>query len=137
MGAEQLLRKRRDQLHRRLGYVYVTSMAINTLTALTIYKFTGGFNIFHALALYSLFCITMALRPMLATPRPLNWRSMHYQWVSWSYVGLCAAAATEFCVRVLFMEGWFASIVATIPVVVGGWFLINRLAPPRTAAPTG
>lgn len=128
-GAEQLIRTRRDALHRRLGYVFVAAMAISNVTALTIYKFTGGFNVFHALALYNIFGIIMALRPMLKKPWPLRWRSMHYQWMAWSYAGLCAAAATEFLARMVHMEGWLSAAAGTTPVMIVAGLLIPRFAP--------
>ncbi|HVX87688.1 MAG TPA: DUF2306 domain-containing protein [Gemmatimonadales bacterium] len=135
LGAFQLVRLRRDALHRRVGYAYVTALGVSDLTALTVYEFTGGFNVFHALALYSLVCLGLALRPMLTTPRPFQWRRVHYLWIAWSYAGLSAAAATEFLVRVAHMEGWLASVVGTLPVIGIGAFLIGRFAPPRRIEP--
>lgn len=139
-GAFQLLRPRRDALHRRVGYGYAAAMVVNNGSALTIYQFTGSFNVFHALAIYSLFCVVMALRPMLIHPRPYQWRSMHYQWVAWSYAGLCAAASTEFLLRVIHLPGWFSAILGTPPAILGGWVLIRKYAParrPPMASPTG
>ena len=133
-GAVQLLRPRGDTFHRRSGYVYVTAMAVNNVTALAIYRFTGGFNVFHALATYSLISVALALRPMLITPKPLNWYRMHYMWMSWSYVGLSAAAATEFLVRVMYVPGWLGAVAGSLPVgFIGGW-LVMRNAPPMKRA---
>ncbi|MBI3789461.1 MAG: hypothetical protein HY275_01100, partial [Gemmatimonadetes bacterium] len=102
---------------------------VGNLSALVIYKFTGGFNVFHALALYSLFNVTMALRPMLVRPRPYQWRRIHYMWVSWSYAGLGAAAVTETLLRVVGLPGWMSAAIGTPPVVLLGWWLIERHAP--------
>lgn len=129
-GAFQLLRPRRDTLHRRVGYVYVSVMAVNNVSALTIYKFTGSFNMFHALALYSLASVALAIRPMLVTPRPYQWRRIHYQWVAWSYAGLCAAALTEFLVRVVLLPGWLGAAFGTPPPILLGGLLIRHFAPP-------
>jgi uncharacterized membrane protein len=129
-GSIQLGRRKGDATHRRIGYTYCCAMAAGNLSALAIYKFTGGFNVFHALALYSLFNVSMALRPMLVRPRPHQWRRIHYQWVSWSYVGLCAAAVTELLLRVFGLPGWLSAGVGTPPVVLSGWLLIKRFAPP-------
>lgn len=134
-GAFQLIRPRRDQLHRRMGYTYVGTMVVNNVTALTVYQFTGGFNIFHALAIYSLFSIGMALRPMLASPRPWQWRRQHYMWTAWSYAGLTAAAVTEFLVRVAHVPGWLSAPLGTPPVILLASLLINRYAPPLRPAP--
>ena len=135
LGAFQLIRPRRDQLHRRVGYTYVGAMVVNNVTALTVYQFTGGFNIFHALAIYSLFSIGMALQPMLVSPRPWQWRRKHYMWTAWSYAGLSAAAVTEFLVRVIHVPGWLSAPLGTPPVVLIAALLINRYAPPLRAGP--
>jgi len=134
-GAFQLLRTRRDTLHRRVGYVYVGAMAVNNVSALTIFRFTGGVNVFHGLAVYSLVSVALAIRPMLVTPRPYQWRRIHYQWVAWSYAGLCAAALTEFLVRVVMLPGWLGATVGTPPPIVLGGLLIRHFAPaPRPPA---
>jgi hypothetical protein len=72
----------------------------------------------------------MALRPMLVRPRPYQWRRIHYQWVAWSYVGLCAAAVTEALLRIVGLPGWVSAAVGTPPVVLIGGLLIRRFAPP-------
>lgn len=72
VGAFQLLRTRGDRIHRWSGYVYATAMAVNGFSALTIYRFTGSINVFHALPQYSLVSVGLALRPMLVSPRPFE-----------------------------------------------------------------
>ena len=132
-GITQLVRTHGDAFHRRLGYVYVGAMTISNGTALAIYEFTGAFNIFHALALYNLFSIAMALRPMLVKQRPYQWYRIHYMWMSFSYAGLSAAALTEFLLRVVGMEGWMSAVAGTIPVMGIGTVLIFKFAPPLRA----
>lgn len=132
-GAFQLLRPRQDALHRRVGYCFVAAMVLANVSVLAIYKFTGGFNLFHGLALYNLLGVALALRPMLQKPRPYQWRRMHYMWIAWAYTGLCAAATTEFLLRVLHFPGWTSAAVGTPPVILLGWWLIRRSAPPLRA----
>jgi uncharacterized membrane protein len=133
LGAEQMLRRRRDRWHRWFGYAYVAAMVAGDLAILTVFRFNGHFNAFHVGAVANLLCIGMALWPMLARPRPLQWRLKHYMWISWSYVGLWAAALTEFIVRTQPIPGRGASIVVTIAATslvcgVGAW-LIGRNRP--------
>lgn len=128
-GAFQLVRPQRDTLHRRVGYVFVGAMAVANVSALTVYEFSGRFNIFHALALYNLIGVTLALRPMWMRPRPNQWRRIHYMWIAWSYAGLCAAAITEFLLRVVHVPGWLSAIIGTPPVIILAWVLIRRYAP--------
>lgn len=139
-GAVQLLRPHRgDSIHRRMGYVYVAAMVVNNVTALTIYRFTGTFNVFHAAAIYSLVSVLLGVRPLLRRPRPLNWGRIHYMWMAWSYVGLAAAGATEFLARVAHVNGWLSALEGTLPVFVLGGFLVSRFAPTmrrRSPAPS-
>ncbi len=141
VGAEQLLRTRRDRLHRWFGYVYVVAMVTADFAILTVYRFNGHFNAFHVGALANLVCIAMALQPMLAKPRPRQWKGRHYMWVCWSYVGLWSAALTEFIVRTQPLSGRGASIVASalatgVVCAVGAWLIYrNRPAPLPERAP--
>jgi uncharacterized membrane protein len=134
-GATQVIRTRRDTFHRRMGYVYISSMVIADLTALTVYEFTGGFNAFHSFALFNLFSMAMALRPMLKKPRPLQWKVNHYMWIGWSYVGLCAAGATEFLLRIPKVHWAIATGVGTFGVMIIGGYLVTRFRPALKKAP--
>ena len=133
VGAEQVLRRRRDRLHRRLGYVYVVSMVVADCVILTVYRFSGRFNVFHAGALVNLVTIALALRPMLRSPRPTQWRLTHYMWITWSYIGLLAAAVTEFVIRTqpfgLGGAAVAATIVSSLLVTAIGAVLIQRNRP--------
>lgn len=133
VGAEQLLRSRRDRLHRWLGYVYVAAMLTADLAILSVYRFNGHFNVFHVGAVVNMACIFIALQPMLARPRPLQWKLRHYMWMCWSYVGLLSAALTEFIIRTQPLPGRGATILATILAtgfVCGlGAYLIQRNRP--------
>ena len=132
-GAEQVLRKQRDQLHRRLGYVYVASMLVADVAVLTVYRFSGGFNAFHAGALVNMACIGMAMRPMLTKPRPPKWKLTHYMWICWSYVGLLAAASTELLIRTQPIADKGTTIIVTIAASIStalvGAALIRRHRP--------
>jgi uncharacterized membrane protein len=133
VGAEQLIRTRRDRLHRRLGYVYVGAMLVADVAILTVYRFSGHVNVFHVGAIVNIAMIALGLRPMLATPRPAQWRITHYMFISWSYVGLVAAALTELVIRTQPVGAGGPTIVATIVasmLVAGiGAVLIERHKP--------
>jgi len=138
LGAEQVLRTRRDRLHRWLGYTYVIALLVGDVAILTVYRFNGHFNMFHVGAVANLLCLAMAMRPMWARPRPVEWKRKHYMWISWSYVGLLAAALTEFVVRTQPLPGRGASIVVTIAATglvtgVGAWLIARNK--PAAASP--
>ena len=77
------------------------------LTAFFIYRLFGGFGIFHGLALLSLFTVLVGYVYVIRRKPRDRWLELHYEYVSWSYVGLLAAAVAEFAVRVpAFQGGW-------------------------------
>jgi uncharacterized membrane protein len=140
IGLVQLLQAKGSRMHRALGYAYVYGMLVADGTALLIYQFTGRFNILHVGAVANLICVIAAMVPVLRNPRPVDWKARHYRWISGSYLGLIAAAATELVVRTLPFstrgQAWIATAgVATAATVVGA-ILIHRyrhLAEPNLA----
>src|SRR5215470_14860148 len=92
IGLIQFLRPKRGAGHRARGYFYVYAMLVADGTALLVYQFTGRFNVLHAGAIMNLVCIVVAIIPLLRSPRPANWKLLHYYWIAWSYLGLIAAA---------------------------------------------
>jgi hypothetical protein len=108
-------------------------MLIADGAALLIFQFTGKFNIFHIRAILNLVCIIAAVIPVLRSPRQPNWQNQHYYWMSWSYVGLLAAAATELVVRSNHLatrqQAWTVTAVTSIAVTAIGYVLINRYRP--------
>ena len=132
-GAIQFLRRKGGRQHRAIGYAYVYGMIIANATALTMYRFTGSFNVFHAGVIVNFVCIIAAMIPVLRTPRAPDWMMKHYRWMSASYIGLAAAAAAELSVRVLPLGSrgavWIAAGVAALIVSVIGTVLIRRNRP--------
>lgn len=127
-GAVVVGRPKGTRLHRRIGRVYVASMLALNISALSIYDLFGGFGPFHAAAIFSLLTIVIGVGS--AWRRHPNWRFSHAYWMSWSYVGLLAAAVAESATRYLqFDFGWTAA-VASAAVLVAGGFVIGRRLPP-------
>jgi uncharacterized membrane protein len=142
-GAFQFLRRKGGRQHRALGYAYVYGMIIANATALTMYRFTGSFNVFHAGAIVNFVCIIAAMFPVLRTSRTPDWMMKHYRWMSASYIGLVAAGTTQLSVRVLPLESsgavWIVSGLATLVVSAVGTVLIRRnrgIAAPNAEAGT-
>lgn len=85
--------------HKAIGYVYVASMILVNATALMIYHLTNRFNALHFFAIVGLLTVLAGVAPaMLKKPR-VSWASLHYQFMSWSYVGLISAFGAELSVR--------------------------------------
>ena len=133
VGLIQLLRGKGGPVHRALGYAFVYAMLIADGAAMLVFQFTGRFNILHLGALANLVCIIFAIVPALRSPRPANWKLQHYYWMSWSYAGLLAAAATELVVRTVHLptrgQAWMATAATSMVVSAVAWVIINRNRP--------
>jgi uncharacterized membrane protein len=133
-GAAVLLRRKGTRWHRRVGWVYVASMVTLNGSALLIYRLFGGFGPFHFAAIVSL--VTVAAGTVVAVRRrPAGgWVERHYYWMTFSYVGLGAAAFAEVATRVPSAPFWWAVIIATFVIFGVGAEWVKRSAA-RTLAP--
>ena len=102
-------------------------VALN-VTALSIYKLFGAFGPFHFFAIVSLVYVFFGLiAAILRRPREM-WLARHAKFMSWSYVGLMAAAASEAVVRIPVGSFWPSIITASVLVVlIGGLMIHTRL----------
>jgi len=89
--------------HRAIGAAYVAAMIATNLTALGVYRLTGQFGPFHALALLGLATVAGGL--LAALRRRPGWLATHYYCMAWSYAGLLAAAAAEAITRAPLLAG--------------------------------
>jgi uncharacterized membrane protein len=133
IGIVQFLRRKGDPLHHAIGYAYVYALLVADCTALLIFQFTGRLNILHFGAVTSLICLALGIWPLLRSPRRPTWRTKHYMWISWSYVGLLAAAGTELVVRTApfthAWQVWTATALTTMAVTLCGGAIIFRYRP--------
>lgn len=158
-AAVLVIRPKGTRWHRWLGWLYAGSMLALNVTALLIYRLFGGFGPFHAAAIVSLIGVVAGVHAARRarssrTAREMAARSVwverHYQWMTWSYVGLIAAFASEAITRLpafrpVFGAGRAFGIavgVATLVIVAIGSAWIRRaragaLASFRSAAPRG
>jgi uncharacterized membrane protein len=145
-GAGVLRLPKGTRWHRTLGHLYLGGMVGLDVTALFIYRLTGGFGLFHAFALFSLFTVGMAMWAVLARRPRGGWIESHATWMTWSYVGLVAAAVSETATRILMpilaprlgpgalAAFWTLVGVATLAVVLAGSRVIKRRLPAAIAA---
>jgi len=114
--------------HRRLGYCYVVSMGVTNAGALSLYARTGQFGPFHVAALISLATLVAGAVPaILRRPRGA-WLAVHWEFMSWSFVGLLAAAIAEASFRIPGVAYWPSIVAGTILVFLGGgvWIYSSR-----------
>ena len=133
VGLVQLWRPKGGAGHRARGYLFVYAMIAVDGLALLVYRATGSFNVLHVGAIANFTCIVMAIVPMLRNPRPRSWRYLHYYWISWAYVGLLSAGATQVAIRLSpptsAGEGWATTLAATVTVCAIGYMVIERNRP--------
>ena len=69
------------------------------VTAFAIYRLTGRVNAFHIGAFFSLATVLAGWVPAIRRRPPDRWLQMHFEFMSWSYVGLVAGAVSEAITR--------------------------------------
>src|SRR5947209_7125942 len=79
LGAWIFLARKGTRAHVRAGWAYVGSMACLNVSALGLYNLTGGFNAFHALALFSVATVAAGVVQVLGRRRWRKWMWRHYQ----------------------------------------------------------
>ena len=128
LGALVLLRGKGTRSHRRLGWSYVIAMVALNVTALAIYRLTGSFGPFHIAAILSLASVTAGVIPAVRRKPAATWVEHHYWWMTYSYLGLIAAAVAEVMTRVPGVRFWWTVVIASVAVFAIGVPIIRRRA---------
>ena len=128
-GLSLLLRAKGTRRHRRLGYVYVTSMVALNLASFFIYKLTGEFSPFHVAAFLSLATVIAGFLPVYRHQPAEGWLELHLQFMAWSYIGLLAAAASEIAVRIPKSPFWWAVIASSAAIIMAGALILAHNRP--------
>lgn len=121
-----LLTRKGTRLHKQFGYAYFFNMLGLNMSALFIYRLTGGFGPFHAAALASLVTLLMGFGAVYLRLPAGRWLALHYELMNWSYVGLVAAAVSEATTRLPSAPFWPAVFGGTLVVFLLGGMLIAR-----------
>jgi uncharacterized membrane protein len=115
--------------HRQVGWAYVVAMLTVNATAFMIYGLFGGFGPFHVAAIIS---VTGLVAGTLSARRARNARrakqallhshrvEAHYWWMTFSYVGLIAALASEAITRLPATRAIGGGAGAMFGAAVGG-----------------
>lgn len=136
-GASVLGARKGTAFHRIIGAGYIAAMLLLNASALAVYRLTGHFEPFHALALVSAATILRGIVPALRR-RP-GWLMAHYSNMAWSYIALLAAACSEAVVRLALgasalTRPWqviVAGLAIAVVFVMVGMVMMPRLT--RTA----
>jgi len=128
VGAAILLRGKGTRSHRQLGWAYFAAMVLLNVTALAIYRLTGTFGPFHIAAILSLASVTAGVIPAVRRRPATTWVERHYWWMTYSYLGLIAAAVAEVTTRVPGINFWWTVALASLAVFAIGAPIIRRRA---------
>jgi uncharacterized membrane protein len=115
--------------HRQLGWAYVVAMLTVNATAFMLYGLFGGIGPFHVAALISLAGLVAGIRAARSARRARlaqqvfkrsNRVEVHYWWMTFSYVGLVAALASEAITRLPATRAIGGGTGAMFGAAVGG-----------------
>jgi uncharacterized membrane protein len=109
-GGAVLIAKKGTQIHRKVGYVYVFSMAILLISSFLIYRLFGRFGVFHVFSLISTFSLLLGMLPMFKKVRTPKDYETHFKRMYWSVAGLYAAFAAESFVRIPKFGGFWQAV---------------------------
>lgn len=124
-GTMVFLNQKGTRSHKRLGYAYIFNMLLMNISGFGIYNF-GGFTLFHAFILLSLFSIAMGIIPAIQR-KDESWLTKHFYFMNWSVVGLYCAFWAEIGVRLFDMRYfWWVVMLATALTSTLGAIIINR-----------
>ncbi|MEM0961659.1 MAG: DUF2306 domain-containing protein [Bacteroidota bacterium] len=137
-GATVLVRRKGDRMHRLVGRVYAVTMATLCLLSFGLRDTTpmfAGYGPFHVAAVISLVTVTAGV--VVAWRRRPGWLEGHYQWMTWSYIGLVMATGGHVMhpvFRVLRDVGIHASVALAVslfavwglPPIIGSRWLARR-----------
>jgi uncharacterized membrane protein len=100
LGGAVLIAKKGTPIHRKVGYLYVFSMAVLIISSFLIYRLFGKFGVFHVFSLVATFSLLAGMLPMLKKVRTPKDYETHFIRMYWSVAGLYAAFAAESFVRI-------------------------------------
>lgn len=131
LGWRVLVKPKGNRLHKITGYIYVAAMVAMNATGLFIQSLFQ-FGPFHWLALFSLVTVVAGVWAARGIGRKPGAFKMHYELMSWSYVGLLAAFISEVMTRTPWVRDGtsfaLTVLVATVTVILVGGLVINRSA---------
>ena len=119
-GTYILFKPKGTKLHKQVGYLYALLMVLVCGSALGVYNITGGFGVFHTLAIAGLLTLIMGLTPIFFN----KYKELHLWFMYYSVLGLYAAFISELSLRIPEKPSYKAVGIATVIVFILGSIFI-------------
>ncbi|HQQ96293.1 MAG TPA: hypothetical protein PLX35_03475 [Cyclobacteriaceae bacterium] len=126
-GSFVLLLPKGNRRHKKMGYLYLSSMAIVNASSLGIYRLTGTFGVFHVAAIVDFLTLIGGMIPLFWSGLDRRTRGMHLWFMYYSVLGLYAAFVAEISVRIPGAPFYPTVGLATLVIFgVGTLFIIRK-----------
>jgi uncharacterized membrane protein len=113
--------------HKKIGYVYTTSMVICVVTSFGLFNLWGSFGVYHVLSIVSFLTLMIALYFPLFGRKNNNWIVLHSIWMGYSYVGLIMAAGSHLFGVFPNWPNWLRiGLFWVIPYVIGSILIFRN-----------
>lgn len=118
-----LLRRRKDRAHRIIGRTWVIAMYATCVSGMFIYSVSGGFTIFHALAIFTFFITTLGVINARRGHRLAHRANMIGGWIGALFAGGFAVSVPSRSIPhwAVADPGIFWTIVAAIIIAATTW----------------
>lgn len=128
-----ILRRRKDAAHRTIGRTWVVMMYLVCVSGMFIYTLSGGFTIFHALAIFTFFTTTLGVIMIRRRQVRAHVGNMVGSWLGAIVAGGFAAFVPQRFIPSLAVEQpWLLwTVVAVIVALATAWVLFVLARVPR------
>ncbi len=129
VGPLALFRRRRDRLHRAVGYIWVLAMAVTIASSFSVFeiRLVGPFSPIHLLSVLSAYSLVSGLRAARRRDIATHMRTMRalYFWAL-GIAGLFTLLPGRIMARVLFGEYQGAGFLVVLALAGAGGVLLWR-----------
>lgn len=136
-----ILRRRKDAAHKAIGRTWVVMMYLVCVSGMFIYTLSGGFTLFHALAIFTFGTTTLGVVMVRRGNVRAHIGNMVGSWLGALVAGGFAAFVPERYIPMLAVAnpGLLWAVILTVVVVATAWaaFVLTRFSVParRPAGP--
>lgn len=132
VGPFALLRRKRDRLHKTLGYIWVVAMLVTAIGSFWIsgIRLVGPFSPIHLLSVLSIISVIVAVRAAIQRNIRLHRKTMsNLYFMSVGIAGLFTLLPNRLMAKVLFDDPTWITFAISAAVWIAGFAIMWRKAP--------